>query len=293
MTTGANAPTGTTPNIRHNGRKIRPAVGTAIRSACNSGSVSNAANCEPYPAASYPSACTNHPRREGNRTRAEIFRSVRAARTTAARATHGRVTACSNRRPDRPNQPQSGMINATSFGSRRNRRATTAARPATIQPSRRTKSATPSVCLGRGEVDDIGYFYKHIRFAATKISDASLAGGNLNSRRVGRTSRALLFYKKGAKNFHNFASERHDFHCAWASPRSLLESVTSPPQIGLGCGWASPRSLLEPARQVEAIVASCGWASPRSLLERSIPRAQGSGCCGWASPRSLLEHESK
>ena len=50
--TGANAPTGSTPSIRHSGRSIRPAVGAASSSACNSGSASNAANCEPYPAAS-------------------------------------------------------------------------------------------------------------------------------------------------------------------------------------------------------------------------------------------------
>ena len=45
--TGANAPTGSTPSIRHNGRKIRPAAGTVVSSACNSGSANNAANCEP------------------------------------------------------------------------------------------------------------------------------------------------------------------------------------------------------------------------------------------------------
>ena len=46
-TAGANAPTGSTPSIRHNGRKIRPAAGTVVSSACNSGSANNAANCEP------------------------------------------------------------------------------------------------------------------------------------------------------------------------------------------------------------------------------------------------------
>ena len=65
---GAKTPTVSTPSIRHNGRSILPAAGAASSSACNSGSASNAANCEPYPAASYPSARTSQPRRDGNRT---------------------------------------------------------------------------------------------------------------------------------------------------------------------------------------------------------------------------------
>ena len=44
---GAKAPTGSTPSIRHSGRNIRPAAGAASSNACNSGSASNAANCEP------------------------------------------------------------------------------------------------------------------------------------------------------------------------------------------------------------------------------------------------------
>ena len=46
-TAGAKAPTGSTPSIRHNGRNIRPAAGTVVNNACNSGSASKAANCEP------------------------------------------------------------------------------------------------------------------------------------------------------------------------------------------------------------------------------------------------------
>ena len=158
-TAGAKTPTGSTPSIRHNGRNIRPAAGVALNSACNSGSASNAANCEPYPAASYPNARTSQPRPDGNRTLTTRALTTRAARTCRTAGTSACPTFTRpNRRPDRPSQPHNGIISAKNFGSFKNRRATTEANPATIHPSRCTNSGATSRKRATGETADMQLF---------------------------------------------------------------------------------------------------------------------------------------
>ena len=113
-----------TPNIRHNGRKIRPACGTAATNAANSSWVSKFSICAPKPPASRTYA-VSQAGAVGSRTRTPVAptRPAAEARALGNFPARHRATSRSIRTTIRDKRPQTSTNIAVSD---RSRAATTA-----------------------------------------------------------------------------------------------------------------------------------------------------------------------